>query len=240
MKQFTARISTIKQVSPETYIVTFSLGDDTLDFIPGQYMIMKIPQEGKVVNRLYSIASSNNEHHTFELFIKRVEGGVGSLFLTTSPIGTPVECVGPAGLFTLRNTPLNKVFMTTGTGFAPVRSFLQSLKVNPSQKWLLLWGDPKLQDVGLMDELVALQNKLPSFSFYACLSREEGLASIPAQFRNNVRLGRINAVFDTIKPALDVSQSEFYLCGSRAVVEGMRTYLSSLGLPPERLIFEKY
>jgi ferredoxin-NADP reductase len=240
MKTFTTQLTTRKQVSPETYMVTFSVKEGGLEFDPGQYMIMKIPQEGKIVNRLYSIASSNTQHDSFELFVKQVPGGVGSVFLTTAPLGSEIACMGPAGLFRLKESEKQKVFMTTGTGFAPIRSILLSQQTNPPVPWLLLWGDQHLSDVGLFDELLDLQQRLPSFSFYACLSREKDLSLIPAQFQKYCRLGRINNVFDDIKSQMNLANLEFYMCGSRVVVEGLKSYLSSLSLPAEQIIFEKY
>jgi len=240
MKPYSTRIIARKQISPDTFIVTFSLIDGQISFTPGQYIIVKIPQGDKTVNRIYSLASSNTYTDTFELFIKHIPGGVGSTFLVSSPLQTVVSCLGPAGLFQMKNSQVPKVFMTTGTGFAPVRSFILSQSGDPASEWLLLWGDPHASDIGLTDELIASTHRLPSFRFYACLSQEESLSIIPEQFRRYFKLGRINKVFDELKTQEMVEGAEFYLCGSRTVVEGLKQYLLELKIPLSRIIFEKY
>lgn len=239
LSSFTATVQSNNAVSPDTYIITFETLDDFL-FEPGQYMIILVPDGDKTVRRLYSIASSSHNTKTFDLFVKIISGGVGSSYLASLTPGTTVSCMGPAGVFRLRQNNLAKVFMTTGTGFAPVRSFLLSQKSPVAQPWTLLWGDRTYKDVSFQNELLSLEATLGSFHFLYCLSRQSGLEIIPAEFQNNSRMGRIDAVFNTLLSGLDLASTEFYLCGSRTVVEGLREYLSGLGVLGENVIFEKY
>jgi len=48
-------------------------------FIPGQFVAVLCPKEGKIIRRAYSIASAPEEGRHLELIIKRVEGDVGKL-----------------------------------------------------------------------------------------------------------------------------------------------------------------
>lgn len=240
MRPFSAVIQSIKQISTHTHLISLSVLGDPLVFVPGQYIVVLIKQGDKVLRRLYSIASSSLNGKTIELFVKFVPGGVGSTHLVSSPIGTVIECMGPAGVFRLKDNGLPKVFMTTGTGFAPVRSFLHSQQTPPTSPWLLLWGDQTHQDAGFFDELKALKKQLGVFEFLYCLSRENDLQIIPADLRNYSRIGRINTVFEAIKERSVYTTAEFYLCGSRTVVEALRTYLEGCGVEKERIVFEKY
>lgn len=240
MRTFTATISSIKQVSVHTFLVSLSVVGEPLVFVPGQYIIVLVEQGDKVVRRLYSVASSTRDGANIELFIKFVPGGVGSTHLVSSPVGTMVECMGPAGVFRLRDTAHPKVFMTTGTGFAPVRSFLLSQTSPLPASWYLLWGDQTHKDAGFFEELKLLKERLAGFDFLYCLSRETDLQLIPADLRNYSRLGRINTVFEAEKKSFVVAEAEYYLCGSRTVVEALRTYLGTVGVPKENIIFEKY
>lgn len=240
MQNFNATVQSVTPTSPQTYLVTLHIEGSPLVFEPGQYVIIFVPQDGKMLRRLYSVASSASSPSTIDLFIKVVPGGAGSTYLTSLAPGSQISGMGPAGMFKLRNNTLAKVFMTTGTGFAPVRSFLLSQQTPPSTPWLALWGEQNHTEISFFHELQSLTSTLGGFRFYYCLSRETSLELIPAQFRNYSRVGRIMKVFDELKTLYDLPQTEFYLCGSRLVVEGLREYLSSIGVPKENIIFEKY
>ena len=240
MRNFTCTIQRVKTISPQTFLITLLVEGEPLMFEPGQYIIVFIRQGDKTLRRLYSVASGSQNGHALDLFIKAVPDGVGSTFLTHSPIGTKVECAGPAGMFKLKDTNNPKIFMTTGTGFAPVRSFLLSQQKPLTQPWHLFWGDQTHVEAGFLDEFVQLKNSLKSFDFTYCLSREESLELIPADFRNYSRIGRIDAVFEANRHTLPIESADFYLCGSRVVVESLRLYLEGVGIAKERVIFEKY
>lgn len=240
MHNFDAIALSTTATSPQTYLITLRMEGAPLAFLPGQYVIIFVPQDGKLLRRLYSVASASQNSSTIDLFIKVVSGGAGSTYLTTLAPGARVSGMGPAGMFKLRDNKLAKVFMTTGTGFAPVRSFLLSQQAPPVAPWLALWGEQTHTEISFFHELQSLEATLKDFRFYYCLSREPSLELIPAQFRNYSRLGRITKVFDELKGSYDLPQTEFYLCGSRLVVEGLREYLSSIGVTKENIIFEKY
>lgn len=103
-----------------------------------------------------------------------------------------------------------------------------------------MWGDQTAADTGFFEELRTLETRLAGFRFLYCLSRETSLELIPAELRNYSRLGRINAVFEAEKAGFDLAATEFYLCGSRLVVDALKEYLAGVGVPKENIIFEKY
>lgn len=240
MRSFNAVVQQVIKISDQTFLVTLEVQGVPLQFVPGQYLIVLIDHEGKTARRLYSIASSSQNGSMVDLFVKTVPGGVGSTHLTSSPIGSTIHCMGPAGVFRLRPGPSPKIFMTTGTGFAPIRSFLLSQQEPPPSQWFLFWGDRTYDDVGFIEELLSLRKRLGVFDFLYCLSREVDLTLIPAHFRSYFRMGRINSSFEANKQLFDLASAEFYLCGSRLVVDGLRTYLDSLNISKDRVIFEKY
>lgn len=69
--------------------------------------------------RAYSIAYSDGRRHLF--IIKRLETGKGgSREICDLEIGTEVEIMKPMGHFVLRSIERPKLFIGTGTGFAPL------------------------------------------------------------------------------------------------------------------------
>lgn len=212
---------------------------DPVVFQPGQYFIVHIPSPSGDIKRLYSIASRPSALHTFELLIKQVPGGAASSFLPQLPLFSTVQVDGPAGVFRIQESAAPKrVFMVTGTGFAPIRSYLLSESSLPPS--LLLWGVGLYSDVFLLEELLSLKIRVPSFRFCFCFSKEKSVDFIPAYFQNNFRLGRINDVFSHDFSHELNEPNEYYLCGSRTVVESLRLFLLSLGVSKDRVFFEKY
>ncbi len=132
---YKTKLITKAQLTHDTYLYCFKLvNPSTISFIPGQYLIALVPQEnGEIARRLYSIASPNTLTNEFELLIKLIPQGCASCYFEKLQIGNKVNFQGPAGMFTLRKSQRDKIFMVTGTGYAPVRSMLLSMK--EAGKW---------------------------------------------------------------------------------------------------------
>lgn len=234
-------ILTKKTIFPnDVDLFHFSLNDPKIiTFIPGQYIILKVPSGTSFVNRLYSIASASTQTDSFELLIKRVPGGLASNFINTFVVGQKVEFSGPAGQFSLKNTPPTKVFLTTGTGIAPVRSFILSNK-DHAQQYHLFWGMSTVADLYLLDELKDIARDDPHFKFTVCLSKEPSLEKISQADRVFFSLGHVNeAALGLIKNSPQNSL-EFYICGRREVVESLREYLYTHKIDRSLVYFERY
>lgn len=208
-------------------------------FTPGQYVILKVPSGASFVNRLYSIASASTQTDSFELLIKRVPGGLASNYINTFVVGQKVEFSGPAGQFSLKNTPLPKVFLTTGTGIAPIRSFILSNRGH-AQTHHLFWGMPTLSDLYLFDELKNLIKNDPQFKLTVCLSKEHSLGEIPEAERPFFKLGHINEAALELIEAMPKNSLEYYICGRREIVESLREYLYTHGIDRSLVYFERY
>ncbi len=236
---FTATLTEKRFFCDGVSLFTFQIADSTLDFAPGQYVVLDVPSTPTPVKRLYSIASAPSQSSSFELLIKNVPGGVASAYIESLAFGQTVSFSGPAGLFSYKESEKPKVFMATGTGFAPMRSILFSLSKTDVTKKTLLWGLSSLKNTYLFSELLALEKTLPSFSFLYCLSQETSLAGIPAYFRHYFRLGRIDRVWEELSDK-QITHNDYYFCGSRDIVESLRLLFLSKNIEPSALHFEKY
>jgi NAD(P)H-flavin reductase len=205
---------------------TFKLVDPSeINFIPGQYLMIKIPTGNGPVSRLYSIASSSLEKNGFELIIEIVPNGTASNYLSNLKINDKVTFQGPAGLFTLRESDREKIFMVTGTGFAPVRSIIISNIKDQSagwrtkthikiQKYYLFWGLKTYRDAYLLNELKQCSNEtMEQFSFKICLSREPNLDLIPEPDRKYFNLGHIDVCLEKqlINYGLRITDYDYFL-----------------------------
>jgi Na+-transporting NADH:ubiquinone oxidoreductase subunit F len=233
------------QLNSNTYLYHFDLIDPKeIIFNPGQYVILKVPTDKGPVSRLYSISSSTSDKNSFQLIIEIIPGGLASNYLSSLEEGKEVVFQGPGGLFNLKENNNNKIFMITGTGIAPILSIIKSeFKIkNLKFKIKLFWGIKNYTDIYLIDELKNLEFQISNFKFQICLSREENLDMIPEEDKKYFELGHIDACFEKLapKPYSLITSSEFYLCGSRSVVESLKLFLLSKNIPKENIIFEKF
>lgn len=128
IQNYKTHLSKKLQLTSDVWLYAFTLPEPTtLSFIPGQYLIMFVPQgSGEKARRLYSIASPNTVTNGFELLVKLIPNGCSSRYFEKLNVNDEVEFQGPAGMFTVRESSRNKIGLVTGTGYAPVRSMLLS------------------------------------------------------------------------------------------------------------------
>lgn len=237
---YTASLIAKHGVADNTHLYTFRILEGGFNFIPGQYIIINIPTQQGIVKRLYSLASPTSSLPHFSLLIKSVEGGVATNHIGKLLFGDVISFSGPAGQFYYHpNTQKEAIFLATGTGYAPIRSILQTHLSQFEKKTSLFWGVPTLKDMGLFDELLLFRKSFPYFSFYIYLSRETSLEIIPAQLRNFFRIGRISNLFEGVTDK-EMGEKDYYFCGSRDVVESLRLLFLSKNVDSSLLHFEKY
>jgi len=204
---------------------------------------MMVPGEsGEFVKRLYSIVSPVTSKESFDLLIKIIPGGAASSYVKDLKIGDNVVFQGPAGVFSLRPTDKEKIFMATGCGLSPIRSIILSFVSGLSTSSYLFWGAPKLKDIYLLDELKQIANKNPRFHFLICLSQEQNLDMIPVEDKKYFILGHVNDGLERqIRDSrLEFKNEEYYLCGNRNVTDSLNDYLIGKQISPGQIFFEKF
>jgi ferredoxin-NADP reductase len=247
IRDFTATLVSKKQLARQVWGFTFRMPEgEPLEFAAGQYLLLKIEDK----YRQYSIASSAHKTGEFELIVEYFPGGLASTFLDGLVEGGAANFKGPAGVFTLRETERPKVFLATGTGIAPVKAMIETylgrsggatgLSGPEATPLSLLFGLKTRADIYLYDEFKALAVEHPQFDFDICLSREENLDGLDLE---HIAMGRVNEVFDVFleeETSFDRVGHEFYLCGGKDVVESLKQYVMSLGVPKENIFFENF
>ncbi len=236
-----------KQLTEHVYYFKFSPPPQPeWNFVAGQYMIFHIPQgEGHAARRQYSIASHPSQKDALEFIIEYVENGIASKYLEKMEVGQSLTFQGPAGVFIYRQNEREPIFFATGTGIAPIVSMIADLFENGkySQNIYLFWGLKLKGDMYYFNELKQIAKQYPNFHFKICLSRENELATLFSE--EDVMYcanGRINNGFEEMITSSNQDKNKFnyYICGSKHVVEAMREYLNTQKIPTEQVFFEKF
>ena len=201
-----------------------------LDFKAGQFIIMNVPQNGKVVKRAYSVASPPHDP-AIDLCIQHVEGGIASTWFWKLKEGETVSLSGPHGTFLLKE-PLeyDPVFIATGTGVAPMRAMIKHLfQIGFSRDVWLLFGTRYEHALLYESEFRSLTSLRHSFHYIPTVSR-------PKEWHGEV--GHVQQMFQ--KHITDFTNKEIYLCGWLEVVKAVCKDLEGFGVPKDKLHYEEW
>jgi propane monooxygenase reductase subunit len=203
-----------------------------IKFFPGQYMDIAVPGTDAV--RSFSMANtSSRESGQLEFVIKVYPDGLFSNFLDqTLQVGDQLELTGPFGVFTLRDSEADLVFIGGGAGMAPILALLRSMAERGLQrKATFFYGARGRRDLCFEPELRALEEKLPGFRYLPALS-EAG---------DDDWDGETGLITDVVKRhAADLSGAHAYVCGPPPMVEAALPLLATLGVEEKRIYYDKF
>ncbi len=202
-------------------------------FFPGQYVDIALP--GSEATRSFSMANvSCKESGQLEFVIRVYPGGLFSEFLdSTLAVGDRLELTGPFGVFTLRDSPADLVFVGGGAGMAPILSVLRSLaERDPGRKATFYYGARGRRDLCFDKELRALAEAMPQFTYVPALSE-------PAD--GETWAGETGLVTDVVKRhETDLRKADAYVCGPPPMVEAAIAVLENLGAKEGRIFYDKF
>lgn len=238
----------------QCYHLEFSIPElDSFDFIAGQFVSMVADDpKGKQQTRAYSVASASSANR-FDLCVNRVEGGFFSNLLCDMEPGQNIQLHGPHGLFTLRRPLTDGIFIATGTGIAPMRSFAQHLfpetgeDLSEGRHFWLVYGTRHETELYYQKYFEKIAAEHPNFHYLSSLSRPhegwEGLRGyvqdhVAEVVRNRPSLNGYHPVPTTAEPrGFDIHA---YICGLHEMVSNNRDTLVGLGWQKKQVIFERY
>ena len=239
----------------QCYHLEFSVPElDSFDFTAGQFVsFVAEDSNGKQQTRAYSIASASAANR-FDLCVNRVEGGFFSNLLCDLEPGNRLQFHGPHGLFTLRQPLTDCIFIATGTGVAPMRSFAQHLFPDSGEDrsegrhiWLV-YGTRYETELYYQKYFEDLAAEHRNFHYLSSLSRpHEGWAGLRGYVQDHVseivKARGTNGYHPvSLQPAAQPVSFDIhaYICGLNEMVSGNRDRLIQLGWQKKQVIFERY
>jgi benzoate/toluate 1,2-dioxygenase reductase subunit len=222
-----ARLHSVDRLSETT--IAFSLDRaDALTFLPGQYAHLLVP--GTDQRRCYSFSSPPGAE-TLSFLVRNIPPGVMSTYLREKAVpGTPVEFIGPAGSFYLREIKRPLLLLAGGTGLAPFLSMLGKIAETGSAYPIHL-GYGVTNDVDLVgvEELEEFATRIPGFTFFTCVSARDSAHPRKGHVMAHVESGHLNG-----------GDVDVYLCGPPPMVDAVRAWLSEQGMTPANFYYEKF
>lgn len=209
-----------EQVTEKVYFVTFRLVNPaTIEFHAGQNMMLMC---GNATNRTMSIASPPLQKNELLMIHDVSPMGPGSKWTLGLTVGDTATIVAPTGgALSFIDSPKKKIMVATGTGVAPFHAMIMD---RPQLSMVLYWGLRYESDVYWKEEFEKL------VPFYLTLSK-------PSDTWKGLRGHVTEHVLEMEK---DIVNSEFYLCGSKAMIEEVRTKLLERNVPKEQIKTELF
>jgi ferredoxin/flavodoxin---NADP+ reductase len=213
-------------------------------FKPGQYATIGIEEDGKVVERAYSICSSPHEPEVEFLFELVMRGRVTPPLYHRQVGDTLLLRRHARGRFTLdgKRRHKNHLFVCTVTGVAPYVSMARALARQarqghaPLTKVVLLQAASRSWEFAYREELEALAREFPWFSYIPVISRP---------WEDPEWKGEVGRVEDVLRKYIDELKLEpprttVYLCGHPQMIENGRGILRRRGFAKEAIRTELY
>jgi ferredoxin-NADP reductase len=163
-----ATVKEKQEVAKGTLLVTFDLLGEEVDFQPGQYFFVTLPdlghQDDRGLRRHITVVTSPNEKGVLGL-ATRLRDTAFKNTLQEISVGAEVEVEPPKGKFVLpEDTSRPLVFIAGGIGITVFRSMLRYIhEERLPYRVTLVYSNRDVESSAFLDELQALEGELPDF-----------------------------------------------------------------------------
>jgi len=230
-----AKIKNREEIAQGTLLVNLDLLGQDIDFIPGQYFSLTLPNmpyhDKKGKSRFFSIVNSPDEKGILTI-ATRISDSAFKKSLKEIPIGTEVEIGYILGEFVLPDdTSRPIVFITGGIGITPMISMLRHIKANNlAYKITLIYSNRNREAAAFLSELEALEKQNSNFKLISTLT---GDPNWPGEKR------RID--IDFIKEyLLDYKFLLYYISGPPEMVSAIKKVLTNAGIGKRNIKTENF
>jgi Na+-transporting NADH:ubiquinone oxidoreductase subunit F len=238
IREYRTEVLSIRDLTYDIKEVTLKLKDPpTIDLRPGRYIQFVVPAyelTPEPVYRAYSVSSPPSAKDIVELEIRLVPNGICTTYVFSHlKAGDTVKINGPYGDFYLRESDREIVFVAGGSGMAPIKSMLLDMAEKGStRKATYFFGARAVRDLFLVDEMRALEKRLPHFRFVPALS-----SPLP----EDTWEGETGLITDVLaRHFARMEHHEAYLCGSPGMIDAAIRVFKAKGLPDELTFFDKF
>jgi ferredoxin-NADP reductase len=231
-----AQIKEKREVAKGTLLVTFDLLGEEVDFNPGQYFFVTLPdvgyQDDKGLRRHITVVTSPNEKGLLG-FATRMRDSAFKRSLGDLPVGAEVEVESPKGDFVLpENASRPLVFVAGGIGITVFRSMLRYIREERlPYRVTLIYSNRDRESTAFLDELRELEQTLPDFRLILTMTQDPG-------WEGETR--KVDSQFFEDYLGEDLNEYTFLVAGPPTMAEGVQQALEEAGVQDENVIAERY
>jgi ferredoxin-NADP reductase len=231
-----ARIKEKQEVAKGTLLVTFDLLGKEVDFKPGQYFFVTLPDVGyrddRGLRRHITVVTSPNEKGVLGL-ATRMRDSAFKRSLAELPVGAEVDVEQPKGDFTLpEETSRPLVFVAGGIGITVFHSMLRYIAEEQlPYRIALIYSNRDRESTAFLDELRELEQEIPRFGLIVTMTQDPDW---PGENR------RIDAQFFEDHLGDDLNLYRFLVAGPPAMAEAVQKALHEAGVKEGNVSAERF
>ena len=233
MRIFDARVTALDAATPSIRTLRLAIDDSAFRFLPGQWVDLSVTIDGETHTSGYSITTSPIRHGTIELAIKAsAKHPVARWVHERGTVGDTVRVSQGQGPFVyLPEMSENVVLIGGGVGVTPLLSIFRHVRdAGLATQAHLLYSVSDSREILFRDELDAAVRDHPNLHASITVTQPDPLWHGLTGRIDPAKLHTLHVPDDTL----------YYLCGPKGMVEDMSTLLHDLGVPMNRIIFEKW
>ncbi len=231
-----ALIKDKQEVARETLLVTLDLLGEEVDFVPGQYFFVTLPDAGhsdeRGLRRHISVVTSPGEKGVLG-FATRMRDSAFKNTLRELPVGAEVDVEQPKGSFALPESTLAAARLRRGRH----RDHRLSQHAPPHPRGglpyrvTLLYSNRDRESTAFLDELAELEHELPGLRLVLTMTQDPG-------WDGETR--KIDAEFLSAHLDGDLNGYTYLVAGPPAMAEGVQGALEEAGVAGENVVAERY
>lgn len=195
------------------------------DYKPGQYILVSLEVEGKVITKAFSLSSSPTEKDHIE-FTKKLTGHPFSNVLDNMKIGDSAVISGPFGKMTFEGEYAKVALLSGGIGITPMISicrYCTDLRLDADI--VLIYSNKTENDLAFREELdEMMHNNNNNLKVVYTLTRaSESWTGCRERICENM----------VIREIPDYRERHFLICGPPEMVRSMEEMLALMNIPKD-------
>jgi ferredoxin-NADP reductase len=231
-----ALVKETREVAQGTLFVVFDLQGEEVDFRPGQYFWVELPDRGhedeKGLRRHISVCTSPTERGVLGL-CTRLRDTAFKKTIAELKVGDEVDVEPPKGDYVLpEDTSKSYVFVAGGIGITVFRSMLRYIAdTGEPYRVTLVYSNRDRAGTPFLDELQELEQTLPAFQLVLTMTDDEG-------WEGESRYVSAELLSDHLDGEL--ADHTYLVAGPPAMVEAVTGQLSSAGVPDDQVLPDRF
>lgn len=222
------RVAEVVRETADTNSLVFDVPADlaaTFAYEPGQNITFRLPINGELEHRSYSMSSAPATDAKLAVTVKRVEGGLVSNWVNDNvKAGDEVQVTSPAGLFVTK-TDRDVVAFAGGSGITPIFSIAKSVLATSERAVTIYYANRSREAVIFDAALDELGEKYADrLTVIHHLDTERGYVD-PA------------SIAETVAKA---AGAECFVCGPDPFMDVVEAELLNAGVPTDLLHIERF
>jgi len=231
-----ALVKETREVAKGTQLVVFDLQGEEVDFRPGQYFWVELPDRGheddRGLRRHFSVVTSPTERGVLGV-CTRLRDTAFKKTLAELKVGDEVEVEPPKGDYMLpEDTSPHYVFVAGGIGITVFRSMLRYIAdTGEPYRVTLVYSNRDRASTPFLDELQELERQIPGLRLLLTMTEDEG-------WEGETRYVGPELLSDHLDGEL--ADYTYLVAGPPPMVEAVAGQLAEAGVPEEQVLPDRF